>query len=156
SGSGKWGGLPDLPDRPGEVKLWDVDGRKELASFDGHSGVVFSVAFSPDGKTLASGCHDEAIKLWDVSRDEKGAVASRKERAPLRLPDVAAPKPGTVRAAAYLPEAGALAFALEDGPVQLLDAATGEVRQVLQGHADAVLCLAAAPDGLTLASGSAD
>ncbi len=34
---------------------------------EGHTGKVWSVAFSSDGKTLASGSHDETIKLWDIN-----------------------------------------------------------------------------------------
>ena len=54
------------------VKLWKIDGGKEVRTFTGHSGPVFSVAFSPDGLYALSGSGDgEALqiknfKLWNV------------------------------------------------------------------------------------------
>src|SRR5688572_27491023 len=41
--------------------------KPELVVQTGHSGWVYSVAFSPDGKLLASGSSDQTIKLWDVA-----------------------------------------------------------------------------------------
>jgi WD40 repeat protein len=49
----------------GTVKLWEVAGGQELRTLKGHTGSVFSVSFSPNGRTLVSGGDDGAVKLWD-------------------------------------------------------------------------------------------
>jgi RNA polymerase sigma factor (sigma-70 family) len=51
-----------------KVRLFDLEGGKELACFAGHHSAVLSLAFSPDGRTLASGAGDSTILLWDVGR----------------------------------------------------------------------------------------
>ena len=42
-----------------------------LPDLVGHSGLVFSVAFSPDGKTVVSGSYDKNIKLWNVETGQE-------------------------------------------------------------------------------------
>jgi WD40 repeat protein len=50
------------------VKVWDGRSGKLLHSFSGHTGLISSLAFSPDGKRLYSGSRDKTVKIWDVSK----------------------------------------------------------------------------------------
>jgi WD40 repeat protein len=50
----------------GEVILWDVATKRERTTLFGHTSWVTSVAFSPDGKLLATGGLDRMVKVWDV------------------------------------------------------------------------------------------
>jgi WD40 repeat protein len=67
-----------LRDRPGEIKLWDPSTGTEQASLQGHRNRVYALAFSPDGRTLATASFDSTVKLWDV--------ATGRERASLSVP----------------------------------------------------------------------
>jgi WD40 repeat protein len=51
----------------GQVKLWDVSTGQEIATIKGHGKAVTKVAFSRDGKMLATSSNDNSIKLWDVA-----------------------------------------------------------------------------------------
>ncbi|MFE2716958.1 trypsin-like peptidase domain-containing protein [Streptomyces mirabilis] len=107
-----------------------------------HGREVYSVAFSPDGHTLATGSIDHTARLRDV--------ATGKTRTVLRG------HRGPVWSVAFSPDGRTLATASEDRTVRLWDVATGKTRTILTGHTDWVSWVTFSPDGRTLATASKD
>lgn len=53
--------------RDTDVRIWDAQTGAHLRTLKGHSRMVYTVTFSPDGKTLASGSRDGTLLLWDLT-----------------------------------------------------------------------------------------
>lgn len=53
-------------DKPGEVVVWDVAGKKKVGSFAPHRNGCVALAISPDGKWLATGAWIGGVRLWDL------------------------------------------------------------------------------------------
>src|SRR5262249_29875403 len=58
----------------GVLKLWEASTGKLKATLQGHQLGVGALAFSPDGKALASGGEDRTVKVWDVAKGETTAT----------------------------------------------------------------------------------
>ncbi|HEY7309887.1 MAG TPA: serine/threonine-protein kinase [Gemmataceae bacterium] len=60
-------GIPNLPDQPGEVRIWDLVTGRETLILDGHKARISSLAFSPDGRRLVSSDYKGVIRIWEAS-----------------------------------------------------------------------------------------
>lgn len=126
-----------------DAALKTPDGQPAKAA---HVSLVESMAYSPDGKTLATGSFGE-LTLWDA---EKGEPRHRVGGFADRVTAVAFSADGKLVAAG----GGA---ATEDGEVKVFDVATGKLAfEVKNGHSDTVFGAAFSPDGKLLATCGAD
>jgi WD40 repeat protein len=113
-----------------------------LFTYKGHSSAVSAVAWSPDGKHIASGSWDKTVQVWDAVNG--GNVSTYKEHS------------SKVYAVAWSPDGKRIASGGDDHTVQVWDAVDGSHVIVYKGHSYAVLEVAWSPDGKRIASGSLD
>ncbi|MDE0427259.1 MAG: WD40 repeat domain-containing protein [Candidatus Poribacteria bacterium] len=122
----------------------------------GHTDTVYSVAFSPDGRTLASSSEDSTVLLWDTTTGEHIKTLARPTGPFVGPTDPLAGHTDTVYSVAFSPDGQILASGSADNTIILWDATTGQYKQTLTGHKRAVYSIAFSPDGQILASGSWD
>jgi WD40 repeat protein len=125
------------------VKLWDAATGKELLTLNGHTGWVMGVAFSPDGKRLASTSLDGTVRIWSLTPGQEALT-------------VAAQGAGYGTRVAYNPNEQEFATNGGDGTATIWNTATGEPRLTLREHTLEVLNVAFSPDGQRFATGSLD
>ncbi|MFF5245221.1 WD40 repeat domain-containing serine/threonine protein kinase [Streptosporangium sp. NPDC000095] len=132
---------------PGDhtVILWDVATRRQVGDpLTGHTNWVRSVAFSPDGKILATASADATVILWDTTTWQ-----------PIRDPLTG--HGDWVQSAVFSPDGKILATASDDATVILWDTTTWQqIGAPLTGHTGPVWPVAFSPDGTTLVSGGSD
>jgi WD40 repeat protein len=97
----------------GQVRLWDVATGKEIHRFGDHRGGVSALAFSPDGKRLASASHDTTVLLWDMDAALPGKPKPPARLSPKDLSNLWNDLSGTDAAKAYR-----AIWALADAPGQ--------------------------------------
>jgi WD40 repeat protein/serine/threonine protein kinase len=129
----------------GEIKLWDRETHKELrtlSGLSGHLGPVTSLAFTPDGKRLASAGWDGKVKLWNVATGHLLHTLGRHRK--------------YVNSVAISADGRRLASGSGDRTVMIWDPSTGKLLLTLKGHTGGVYSVAFHPDSKRLASGSSD
>ena len=155
-----------------------------LDTLNGHEHYVRSVAFSPDGKILASGSFDTTIKLWNVATKKEittltghldkvtsvafspngKILASGSSDKTIKLWNVETKaeivtlheNSQTIWSVAFSPNGKTLASGNNDSTIKLWDLETEKEITTLKGHKDIIYSITFSPDGKILASGSQD
>ncbi|MBW4606442.1 MAG: AAA-like domain-containing protein [Hassallia sp. WJT32-NPBG1] len=157
---------------------------QEKNTLEGHSSGVTSVAFSSDGKTVASGSWDRTIKIWDISTgklirtltghsqvvssvafsSDGKTVASGSWDKTIKIWDISIGKlirtlkghSSYVNSVAFSSDGKTIAFGSRDKTIKIWDISTGKLIRTLTGHTESVSSVAFSSDGKTVASGSDD
>ncbi len=164
------------------VRVLEVASGRELAVLSGHQAEVMSLAFSPDGRSLATAGQDALVRVWDAqnwklvaelashtlpvqalafSSDDKLLASAGKDGARIwrrsdfqQVAQIAELR--GFSCIAFSPDGRTLATGGDDELVKLWDVSTGHSIAKLTGHTGAVHAISFAPDGRTLASCGAD
>ncbi len=169
-----------------DVRLWDLRPLRTVTRLHTWKDTVPCLAFSPDGRLLATTSTDNLVRLWDLTARPRRVVAvltghtyppvalafspngrllaSAGGDKTARIWDVASRREirtlaGHTRgvpALAFSPDGKVLATASHDGTVKTWDVATFQEILTLRGHTGTVNCLSFSPDGKVLATGSDD
>jgi len=126
------------PSAKGDLRLYQVSDWKLLATLRGHDDVVFSLAFSPDGKQLASASFDHSVRLWDVQ--SHATIKEYHHHSDF------------VYAVAFSPDGKRLVSASKDRTIQLFDMQSGKSVFTFSGMEQDVMAVAFHPDGKSVIS----
>ncbi|CAM4458435.1 MAG: Tol-Pal system protein TolB [Legionellaceae bacterium] len=136
SPDGKW--LAATEDE--NIVLYEAKTQQRIRVFEGHISYIRSVAFSPNGASLASGSTDKTLRLWDAKTGKMIKILEGHTN--------------WVESVCFSPDGKLIASAGYDNTLRLWDVNTGQIIKTIAGHKGIVDSVTFSPDGLLIASTS--
>ncbi len=139
------------------VKIWDVNSGNQVTDLKGHTSVITSLAFSPDGLLglfLASASSDKTIRIWDIGSSELVRTLEGHTAGVWSVsfsPSRDTPLPNRPRGNKTLMVSGG-----EDRTIRIWDISSGRTVHTFSGHTSRVRSVIFSPDGSSVISGSGD
>jgi WD40 repeat protein/serine/threonine protein kinase len=139
--TGAWD-LASIEKKTGTVVIRDASTGKELISVCGHDGPLSCLAYSPDGRLIATAGWDNLVKVWNAQTGEELLTFAGHAQRTNRL--------------AFSPDSRRIASGGEDNSVKVWDARTGQEYVTLRGHTREVYGVSWHPDGRRIATAGMD
>ena len=130
------------PQRGFEWYYWQRQTHLEIKTFRGHSDGVWAVAFSPDGRRIATGSSDHTAKVWDAATAQELLTLTGHN--------------DWVSSVAFFPDGRRIVTGSADQTAKIWDAASGQELLMLAGHRHWITSVALSPDGRRILTGSHD
>ena len=116
-----------------DIALWTTDPIHQTATFKGHNNIVQSLAFSSDGRLLASVSIDRTVILWDIKTTKPLFICKGHKN--------------FVECVSFSPDGKQFATGDADGVVNIWEVSSGKRVATLSGHSDGVNCVLFSPCG---------
>ena len=130
------------------VQLWDAQTGDHKITLTGHTKRVNSVAYSPDGNTIASGSRDGTVRLWDATTGKPKPILNHINWFDSLFQWLNVP----VHSVAYSPDGNTVAAGSLDSGVRLWDTQTPKLKAILTGHTSIIDTVLYSPDGKIIAT----